>query len=66
MSGFTQGDRVVIVRSGAGTWQTLGIYDAEDLVKIDKNMSLESAATFQVIFLFPLDLLFRSLSLCSA
>ncbi|VDD88382.1 unnamed protein product [Enterobius vermicularis] len=48
VSGFTQGDRVVIVRSGAGTWQTLGIYDAEDLVKIDKNMSLESAATFQV------------------
>ncbi|VDK48323.1 unnamed protein product [Anisakis simplex] len=42
------GDWVVAAHSGLGCWRTRGVYKDEDVAKIDKNLSIEEAASFQV------------------
>ncbi|VDN06769.1 unnamed protein product [Thelazia callipaeda] len=42
------GDRVIASNSGLGTWQTYANIDEKDLVKIDRSLPVEAAATFQV------------------
>uniref|UniRef100_A0A915PPG0 Enoyl-[acyl-carrier-protein] reductase, mitochondrial n=1 Tax=Setaria digitata TaxID=48799 RepID=A0A915PPG0_9BILA len=48
VSRLRPGDRVVAARSGIGTWQTCANIDENDLIKIDRDLSLEASATFQV------------------
>ncbi|VDN17364.1 unnamed protein product [Gongylonema pulchrum] len=48
VSQLTVGDWVIPSRSGTGTWRTYANIAEKDLIKIDNNLPLDAAATFQV------------------
>lgn len=50
MSDLKVGDWVVAAHSGLGCWRTHAIYAEEDVVRIEKDLPFEAAATFQVSF----------------
>ncbi|VDM38253.1 unnamed protein product [Toxocara canis] len=48
VSDLKVGDWVVAAHSGLGCWRTHAIYAEEDVVRIEKDLPFEAAATFQV------------------
>ncbi|OZC05131.1 GroES-like protein [Onchocerca flexuosa] len=47
-SELSPGDRVIASHAGIGTWQTYANINEKDLIKIDRDLSLEASAFFQV------------------
>lgn len=42
------GDMVIPARSGIGTWRTCGVYEAAELLALDKSIPIHFAASLKV------------------